>query len=250
MALDLLHPSSALAARGHFLVAAHGGALCFQTDAWGEGEELTCCLKEATRGKQIQRKSLYFSATIREGWGQCDLQWCAEWQRGWAVGLSNCLNLIANTCWWVPSSWTSGLGNFFLSAPCSSELRQIRSSKHHADQTFSSWRLFVFSPPAWFLLLLPQPLPVLQDYSEMHASDVGNHPRDPAPDKHSVSNHFIFLPFLPAWSFRKKEKKKKEKKVKAKVIHFILFSSCRIISLKNCFVLLKHETETASPGIS
>lgn len=104
-------------------------------------------------------------------------------------------------------------GKLFLSAPCSSELRQIRSSKHHAAQTFSSWRLFVFSAPAWFLLLLPQPLPVLQDYSEMHASDVGNHPRDPAPDKHSVSNHFIFLPFLPAWSLKKGKTKKSRPKV-------------------------------------
>lgn len=137
-------------------------------------------------------------------------------------------------------------GKLFLSAPCSSELRQIRSSKHHAAQTFSSWRLFVFSAPAWFLLLLPQPLPVLQDYSEMYASDVGNHPRDPAPDKHSVSNHFIFLPFLPAWSL-----KKGEKKVKAKGILFTFFSPPnRIIILKNCFVLLKHKTETAASDIS
>lgn len=137
---------------------------------------------------------------------------------------------------------------FFLSAPCSSDLRQIRSSKHHADQTFSSWRLFVFSPPAWLLLLLPQPLPVLQDYSEMHASDVGNHPRDPAPDKHSVSNHFIFLPFLPAWSLERREKKKKENQGQRHILSS--FFSWRIICLKNCFVFLKHETETASFGIS
>lgn len=51
LALNLLHPSSAQEARGHFLVAVHGGALCFQTDARGEGEELTCCSKEATRRK-------------------------------------------------------------------------------------------------------------------------------------------------------------------------------------------------------
>lgn len=43
----------------------------------------------------------------------------------------------------------------------------------------------------------------------MHASDVGNHPRDPAPDKHSVSNHFIFLPFLPAWSLERRGEKLK-----------------------------------------
>lgn len=138
-------------------------------------------------------------------------------------------------------------GKLFLLAPCSSELRQIRSSKHHADQTFSSWRLFVFSPPAWFLLLLPQPLPVLQDYSEMHASDVGNHPRDPAPDKHSVSNHFVFLPFLPAWSVERRKKKKSQGRRHAFIL---LFFSSRIICLKNCFVLLKHETESASFGIS
>lgn len=139
-----------------------------------------------------------------------------------------------------------GAGKLFLSAPCSSDLRQIRSSKHHADQIFSSWRLFLFSAPAWFLLLLPQPLPVLQDYSEMHASDVGNHPRDPTPDKHSVSNHFIFLPFLPAWSLEKR----RENKVKAKGTLLYSFFPHRIICLKNCFVLLKHETETASFGIS
>lgn len=137
-------------------------------------------------------------------------------------------------------------GKLFLSAPCSSELRQIRCSKHHADQTCSSWRLFVFSPPAWFLLLLPQPLPVLQDYSEMHASDVGNHPWDPAPDKHSVSNHCIFLPFSPAWSLERRKKKKSQ----GQRYTSISFSPCRIICFKNCFVLLKHKTETAPFGIS
>lgn len=49
---------------------------------------------------------------LNEGGGALWSQKCTLWQRGWKVTLSNCLNLIENTCWWVPSSWTSRLGNF------------------------------------------------------------------------------------------------------------------------------------------
>lgn len=122
---------------------------------------------------------------------------------------------------------------FFLSAPCSSGLRKIHSSKHHADQTFSSSGLLVLSPPASFLLFLSSSLPVLQDHSKMHASDVGNHPWHPTSDEHIVSNLFISLPFLSAWCSGNKKKNA--------FCPLFIHPCCRIVCAWICFMLSEHE---------
>jgi len=67
-------------------------------------------------------------------------------------------------------------GKLFFVSSLQLRIEENTLQQHHAAQTFSSSGLFVLSPPACFLPFLPSSLPVLQDYSKMHASDVGNHP--------------------------------------------------------------------------
>lgn len=124
-------------------------------------------------------------------------------ERGWVVGLSNCLDLIANTCWWVPSSWTLGLGNFFYQLPAA-----------------QNWGKYT---PAHTMLLKPAALPGLLCFLLLPRFSCSCPSRclcfrttvrcmhlmletiPDIPPQTSILwvNPFILLPCLPAWSLER-----------------------------------------------